>query len=97
MSFCRVFENVSGSSANSISSSLKDLKAKAAKSDKSVRKTKYTTSDYSSEEGENEISSNYIISQNDKNQIIEDARSAANGTSEVSALGLYRKAGRYWE
>lgn len=58
----------------------------------------YKTSDYSSEEGDNEVSSTRIISQNEKNQIIEDARAAANGGGgEISALDLYKKSGRYWE
>lgn len=66
---------------------------------RSERSTKrlYKTSDYSSEDGENEVSSTKTISQNEKNQLIEDARAAANGNSEVSALELYRKSGRYWE
>lgn len=55
----------------------------------------FTTSDYSSEEGDIESISH--LNQNEKNQIVEDARAAANGTAEVSALNLYRKAGRYWE
>lgn len=55
------------------------------------------TSDYSSEEGENEVSSTKTISQNEKNQLIEDARAAANGSAQVSALDLYIKSGRYWE
>ncbi|KAJ8975036.1 hypothetical protein NQ317_008976 [Molorchus minor] len=42
----------------------------------------YKTSDYSSEDGENEVSSTRTISQNEKNQLIEDARAAANGSSE---------------
>lgn len=69
------------------------------RSTRSERSTKrlYKTSDYSSEEGENEVSSTKTISQNEKNQLIEDAKAAANGNSEVSALELYRKSGRYWE
>ncbi|CAG9831790.1 unnamed protein product [Diabrotica balteata] len=56
----------------------------------------HNTSDYSSE-GENEVSSTKSISQNEKNQMIQDARAAANGGSEVSALDLYKKSGRYWD
>lgn len=95
----RSFENVSSSSLSSSASSQssKALKSKSGKSDKSVRKTRYKTSDYSSEEGEGEVTSSRIVTENDKNQLIEDARSAANGSAEISALGLYRKAGRYWE
>lgn len=68
----------------------------SSKPEKSVRRTRYKTSDYSSEEGETEVTSSHV-SENEKNQLIEDARSAANGSAEISALGLYRKAGRYWE
>lgn len=89
----RSVENVTSSVANSTRS----LRSKGAKADKSVHKVLYKTSDYSSEDGETEISSTRHVTENDRNQLIEDAKSAANGTSEVSALGLYRKAGRYWE
>ncbi|XP_044252851.1 uncharacterized protein LOC123003877 [Tribolium madens] len=67
------------------------VKSKSTKSTRSI----FKTSDYSSEEGE--FDSHSHISENDKNQIIEDARKAANGTAEISALNLYRKAGRYWD
>lgn len=69
------------------------------RSTRSERNSKrlYKTSDYSSEDGENEVTSTKIISQNEKNQLIEDARAAANGNSEISALELYKKSGRYWE
>ncbi|XP_018568161.1 sun domain-containing protein 1 [Anoplophora glabripennis] len=69
---------------------------RSARSERNVRKL-YKTSDYSSEDGENEVSSTRTISQNERNQLIEDARAAANGTNEVSALNLYKKSGRYWD
>ncbi|KAJ8923336.1 hypothetical protein NQ315_001894 [Exocentrus adspersus] len=69
---------------------------RSTRSERNVRKL-YRTSDYSSEDGENEVSSTRTISQNEKNQIIEDAKAAANGTNEVSALKLYKKSGRYWD
>lgn len=59
-----------------------------------VTRSIFKTSDYSSEEGED---SHSHISENEKNQIIEDAKKAANGSAEISALRLYRTAGRYWE
>ncbi|CAG9864285.1 unnamed protein product [Phyllotreta striolata] len=57
----------------------------------------HKTSDYSSEDGENEVSSTRALSNNERNQMIEDARAAANGGGKVSAFELYKKAGRYWE
>lgn len=76
---------------------MKSGKKKAAVAERILRKV-YKTSDYSSEDGENEVSSTRMtISQNEKNQLIEDAKAAANGSSQVSALDLYIKSGRYWE
>ncbi|XP_044759449.1 sun domain-containing protein 1-like isoform X2 [Coccinella septempunctata] len=57
----------------------------------------YKTSDYSSEDGENEVSSTRSISDNEKNRILEDARKAADNSTGITALGLYRKAKQYWE
>ncbi|EFA09315.2 klaroid protein [Tribolium castaneum] len=70
---------------------------KPVKSKSTTKSTRsiFKTSDYSSEEGETDSHSHF--SENEKNQIIEDARKAANGTAEISALSLYRKAGRYWD
>ncbi|CAH1999316.1 unnamed protein product [Acanthoscelides obtectus] len=75
---------------------VKPMRRTARSETKNVKRL-YKTSDYSSEDGENEVTSTKTISQNDKNQIIEDARAAANGNSEVSALDLYKKSGRYWD
>lgn len=83
------------SSTDEFSSYVRPVR-RSTRSERNVRKL-YKTSDYSSEDGENEVSSTKTISQNEKNQIIEDARAAANGTNEVSALNLYKKSGRYWE
>nr|CAI5820565.1 unnamed protein product [Callosobruchus analis] len=69
---------------------------RTTRSEKNVKRL-YKTSDYSSEDGENEVTSTKTISQNEKNQIIEDAKAAANGNSGVSALDLYKKSGRYWD
>lgn len=57
----------------------------------------YKTSDYSSEDGENEVSSTRSISDNDRNRMLEDARKAADSSTGITALGLYRKAKQYWE
>lgn len=78
---------------------MKNIKSKTTnKPEKSVRRaTRHRTSDYSSEEGETETSSFSSTNEYEKKQLIEDAKVAANGSSEISALGLYRKAGRYWE
>jgi hypothetical protein len=90
-----LFRTISKADASSTEyfyeSARKPIRNKSTKSTRSV----YKTSDYSSEEGE--IESQAHISQNEKNQIMEDARAAANGSAEISALSLYRRAGRYWE
>ncbi|XP_076265202.1 klaroid protein-like [Rhynchophorus ferrugineus] len=65
------------------------------KSEQSVH-TKVITSDYSSEEGENEVSSTRVLRQNEVNQFVEQAKTLING-NEMSALELYKKSGRYWE
>ncbi|XP_056629645.1 klaroid protein-like [Diorhabda sublineata] len=58
----------------------------------------FKTSDYSSEDGENEVSSTKTISLNEKNQIIKDAKAASsNGKGQISALDLYKQSGRYWD
>lgn len=57
----------------------------------------YKTSDYSSEEGENEVSSTRSITDNERNRILEDAKKAADNSTGITALGLYRKAKHYWE
>ncbi|KAF2894949.1 hypothetical protein ILUMI_11224 [Ignelater luminosus] len=68
------------------------------KTEKSVRKTRYKTSDYSSEDGENQVSSTETSEQNSKNQLIENVRrSVSRSTGSVSALDLYRAAGDYWK
>lgn len=64
--------------------------------EKPVRK-KYITSDYSSEEGESEYGSPQNISQNTRNQIIEEARKTINGNAKISALKIYKDAGEYWK
>ncbi|KAJ8941466.1 hypothetical protein NQ318_015945 [Aromia moschata] len=91
----RHIDNTASSTDEVTSVNIKPVR-RSLRSEKNVRKI-FKTSDYSSEDGENEVSSTRTISQNDKNQLIEDARAAANGTSEVSALDLYKKSGRYWE
>lgn len=85
------------SSTDEVTSFVSKPTRRSTRSEKSTKRSLYKTSDYSSEEGENEVSSTKTISQNEKNQLIEDARAASNGNSEVSALELYRKSGRYWE
>lgn len=93
--YCRVKE--SANSVDEVTSTNKVTTKKTSGSGKGNFQS-YKTSDYSSEEGDNEVSSTRIISQNEKNQIIEDARAAANGGGgEISALDLYKKSGRYWE
>ncbi|XP_060521283.1 SUN domain-containing protein 1 isoform X2 [Cylas formicarius] len=87
-------EGATSSTEQSIYS--KPIKKTATRSERSLRSGLFKTSDYSSEDGENEVSSTKTISQNEKNQLIEDARSAAiNG--DMPALELYKKSGRYWE
>lgn len=56
---------------------------------------KYFTSDYSSEEGDNDSSPSKTSSQNIRNQLIED-RSNHNEMN-VSALKIYKEAGEYWK
>lgn len=68
----------------------------AQKSERALRSRLIKTSDYSSEDGENEVSSTKTISQNERNQLLENARVLANG-SDMPALELYRKSGRYWD
>ncbi|CAG9773898.1 unnamed protein product [Ceutorhynchus assimilis] len=63
---------------------------------KSLRNRLIKTSDYSSEDGEAEVSSSKTIHQNERNQLLEDARGLVNG-SGTPALDLYKKSGRYWE
>nr|XP_023022579.1 uncharacterized protein LOC111510856 [Leptinotarsa decemlineata]XP_023022580.1 uncharacterized protein LOC111510856 [Leptinotarsa decemlineata] len=79
-------------SSGEVSSFMEKPVRKSTRSERSTRKW-FKTSDYSSEDGENEITS----TQNEKNQLVEDARVAANGSHEVSALNLYKKSGRYWD
>ncbi|KAH1016668.1 hypothetical protein HUJ04_007852 [Dendroctonus ponderosae] len=69
---------------------------KGSKSGRSLRSRIFRTSDYSSEDGDNEVSSSRTIKQNEQNQLVEDARSFAN-ESDMPALELYRKSGRYWD
>ncbi|XP_050298723.1 klaroid protein isoform X2 [Anthonomus grandis grandis] len=64
---------------------------------RSLRSRVIKTSDYSSEDGENEVSSSRTIRQNEQNQLMEDARRVTNGGTESPALELYKKSGRYWD
>ncbi|XP_066262125.1 klaroid protein-like [Euwallacea similis] len=68
----------------------------SSKSERSLRSRVLKTSDYSSEDGENEVSSSRTIRQNQSNQLIEDAKAVGNG-KEMPALELYRRSGRYWD
>lgn len=92
----RSYENQSISTGNAYGRSLRSNNISSKPEKSTRRRTRYRTSDYSSEEGEIEVTSSHV-GENEKNQLIEDAKLAANGSSEISALGLYRKAGRYWE
>lgn len=93
--YLRIHEGATSSTDEVTSYAVKPSR-RSLRSDKTIRQV-YKTSDYSSDDGDNEVSSTRTISQNDKNQLIEDAKAAANGSSEVSALNLYKKSGRYWE
>lgn len=68
------------------------------KNEKSIRKSRYKTSDYSSEDGDNQVSSTYTNDQNSKNQFLENIRRSVSRSSgsHVSALDYYRAAGDYW-
>lgn len=68
-----------------------------SKKDTSSQKRTYMTSDYSSEDGEFEVSSTRHITQNANNQYLEENRSRANGNGEVSAFKVYKEAGEYWK
>lgn len=60
--------------------------------DKRVLTKRFVTSDYSSDDGENEVSSSL---QNFKNQTVENT-STTKVNGELSALKVYRQAGEYW-
>ncbi|KAG5881222.1 hypothetical protein JTB14_035481 [Gonioctena quinquepunctata] len=91
----RLGETIAASAEN-VSLKMEKPLRKSTRSERTVHKW-HKTSDYSSEDGENEVSSAQTMTQNEKNQLVEDARAAANGTDEVSALNLYKKSGRYWD
>lgn len=80
----------------------KHVKVKISKAEREVvlRKVKQKTSDYSSEDGDYEVSSSGVLDQNSRNQLLEEAQTAA-GTSRTSsgssALDLYRNAVEYWK
>lgn len=79
------------------STNIRPVKKSSSQSERVSRRW-FKTSDYSSEDGENEVSSTKTISLNEKNQIIKDAKAASSNTSgEVSALDLYKRSGRYWD
>ncbi|CAH0563598.1 unnamed protein product [Brassicogethes aeneus] len=69
---------------------------KSSRLEKSSKKISYKTSDYSSEDNDS-FTSKRSITQNEKNQFIEDARALANGSGDISALELYRSSDRYWD
>ncbi|XP_025837086.1 SUN domain-containing protein 2 [Agrilus planipennis] len=76
-------------------------KMKSTRSERTLRSSRYKTSDYSSEDGENDVSTSHTVDQNVQNQLIEEARkrrSASNSSSasHISALDVYRAAGEYW-
>lgn len=84
------------SSTDEVNTVTNNKKLNAQKSGRSLRSRIFKTSDYSSEDGENEVTSSKILRQNDRNQLIENAQFVSNG-SEMPALDLYKKSGRYWE
>ncbi|KAF5290584.1 hypothetical protein FQR65_LT11535 [Abscondita terminalis] len=82
------------SNNNLNSTPTKSMKTRSSKSEKTVRRTRYKTSDYSSEDGETLISASL---ENTNNHILEDSRDSANrSTGSVSAIDYYRAAGEYW-
>lgn len=64
-----------------------------------MRKTAFRsnlTSDYSSEDGESEVTS--TIAQNERNQFLEEEEKVnGRGGINISALEVYREAGEYWK
>ncbi|KAL1498180.1 hypothetical protein ABEB36_009017 [Hypothenemus hampei] len=86
----------SASSSTDEVNTLKEIYAKPNVRKRTLRSNIFKTSDYSSEDGDSEVTSSKTVKQNEVNQIKEDARILANG-SEMPALELYRKSGRYWD
>lgn len=95
-------ENASSSTDEINTSKESNVQAKSSqrrsqsRSEKSLRNRILKTSDYSSEDGENEVTSTKTVKQNEKNQLVEHARTLVNG-SEMPAFELYKKSGRYWD
>lgn len=88
------FDNFGTTNNNFDSTPLKSMKTRSSKSEKIVRRSRYKTSDYSSEDGETQISTSL---QNANNHLLEDSRdSSSRSTGSVSAIDYYRAAGDYW-
>ncbi|KAK5641345.1 hypothetical protein RI129_009892 [Pyrocoelia pectoralis] len=70
------------------------MKTRNSKSEKITRRTRYKTSDYSSEDGE-ALESSPI--ENSINHVIDESRrSESRSTGSASAIDFYRAAGDYW-
>lgn len=93
-------ESAHSQTISSLAHSPKQVKVIISKAEreKVLRKVKQKTSDYSSDDGDYEVTSSGVLDQNSRNQLLEEAQTGSSRVySGSSALDLYRNAVEYWK